>query len=84
MLDNIEDNVNSAVLHTGAGAESLGKAVQEQKKGRKVWYIVPLIYHSNSHPTQKLYIILAILIILLILALSLGLGISLKPKKSSM
>lgn len=37
MLDNIQESVNSAVLDTGYGADSLGKAVKEQKKGRKVY-----------------------------------------------
>jgi len=40
MLGHIEENVNSAVLHTGAGAKELGKAVQEQKKSRKKMYII--------------------------------------------
>eukprot|EP00026_Physarum_polycephalum_P014779 Phypoly_transcript_15332.p1 GENE.Phypoly_transcript_15332~~Phypoly_transcript_15332.p1 ORF type:complete len:259 (+),score=40.09 Phypoly_transcript_15332:121-897(+) len=43
MLGHIEENVNSAVLHTASGAQELGKAVKEQKKSRKKMYIILFI-----------------------------------------
>lgn len=43
MLGHIEENVNSAVLHTAAGNKEMGRAIQEQKKGRKKMYIIIFI-----------------------------------------
>jgi hypothetical protein len=84
MLGHIEENVNSAVLHTGEGAKELGKAVDLQKKSRKVPPSPPFplsLFHSFPQTPlplnrylfyffkQKMYIILFILVIIIIIAL---------------
>jgi len=57
ILGHVEDNVNSAVLDTGKGAEKLGDAVKLQKKGRKKMYII---------------IVILVIIVIIILAGSIG------------
>jgi len=43
ILDIVENNVNSAILDTGAGVEEMSLANKHQKKGRKKMYIIIVI-----------------------------------------